>query len=154
MLLLRLHKVVPPGVKVTVLADRGFGDQKLYALLTDLGFDFIIRFRGSVTVHSATGESRAAAAWVPPNGRMRQLRSARVTANRYALDAVVCVKARGMKAPWCLAVRGASAAAGAVTLYGRRFTIEETFRDLKTRVMGSACRRPTCATRGAATASS
>lgn len=129
--LLRLHEVVPPGVKVTVLADRGFGDQKLYELLADLGFDFIIRFRGSVTVHSATGEIRPAAAWVPPNGRICQLRGARVTEDRYALDAVVCVKARGMKAPWCLAVRGAYPGAVAVKLYGRRFTIEETFRDTK-----------------------
>ena len=129
--LLRLHEVLPPGVTVTVLADRGFGDQKLYELLADIGFDFVIRFRGSVTVHAATGEVRTAAAWVPPNGRIRHLRGARVTADRYALDAVVCVQARGMQAAWCLAVRGASAGAVAVKLYGRRFTIEETFRDTK-----------------------
>jgi hypothetical protein len=34
---------------VTILADRGFGDQKLYELLKDqLGFDFVIRFRGVI----------------------------------------------------------------------------------------------------------
>lgn len=129
--LLRLHEVLPPGVTVTVLADRGFGDQKLYQLLTDLGFAFIIRFRGVVTVHSATGEARPAAAWVPSNGRIRQVRGATVTEDRYALTSVVCVKARGMKEPWCLAVRGPFAGAVAVKLYGRRFTIEETFRDTK-----------------------
>src|SRR5216683_5254691 len=53
--ILRLHEVLPPGVKVPLLADRGFGDQKLYELLTDLGFDFIIRFRGVVIVHGASG---------------------------------------------------------------------------------------------------
>ena len=37
--LLRLQEVLPPGVKVTILADRGFGDQHLYAYLTDLGFE-------------------------------------------------------------------------------------------------------------------
>jgi hypothetical protein len=130
-LLLRFHEVLPTGVRVTVLADRGFGDQKLYEWLTALGFDFIIRFRGAITVHSATGEIRPAAAWVPTNGRIRHLRGARVTDQAYALDGVVCVKARGMREPWCLAVRGASAGAAAVKLYGRRFTIEETFRDTK-----------------------
>lgn len=67
-----------------------------------------------------------------PNGRIRHLRGARVTQDRDALDSVVCIKARGMKEPWCLAVRGvATTGAAAVTLYGRRFTIEETFRDTK-----------------------
>jgi hypothetical protein len=130
--LLRLHEVLPPGVKVTVLADRGFGDQKLYELLTDLGFDFIIRFRSAVVVESRDGERRPASEWVPPHGKTRQLKAARVTTDRYAVDAVVCVKARGMKDAWCLAVGGATlTGAIAVRLYGRRFTIEETFRDTK-----------------------
>lgn len=130
--ILRLHEVLPPGVKVTLLADRGFSDQKLYELLTDLGFDFIIRFRGVVIVHGASGEVRSAADWVPLNGTVRQLRGARVTADGYGLDSVVCVKARGMQQPWCLAVRGAAlTGAMAVRLYSRRFTIEETFRDTK-----------------------
>ena len=130
--LLRLHEVLPPGVKVTVLADRGFGDQNLYAHLTDLGFDFIIRFRGVVTVQSRDGEVRSAHEWVPPNGKIRHLKDARVTADRYPVDSVVCVKARGMKDAWCLAVGGATlTGATAVKLYARRFTIEETFRDTK-----------------------
>jgi len=128
----RLHEVLPPGVKVTLLADRGFGDQKLYQFLTELGFDFIIRFRGVVAVESIDGEVRTAGEWVPPNGKIRQIRGAKVTKDRYGLDSVVCVKARGMKEPWCLAVRGTTfTGATAVKLYGRRFTIEETFRDTK-----------------------
>lgn len=130
--LLRLHEVLPPGVHVTVLADRGFGDQALYALLRTFGFDFVVRFRGDITVESPTGERRPASAWVPTNGKIRCLRGARVTRDRYGVDAVVCVKARGMQAPWCLAIGGATiTGAQAVRLYGRRFTIEETFRDIK-----------------------
>jgi hypothetical protein len=130
--LLRLHEVLPPGVQVTVLADRGFGDRKLYALLTDLGFAFVIRFRGDVTVQSAEGEVRLAREWVPTNGRLRQLAGARVTTDRYRVDTVVAVKKRGMKDAWCLAVHGARLnAAVAVRLYAKRFTIEETFRDTK-----------------------
>ena len=130
--LLRLHDVLPPGVKVTILADRGFGDQHLSAYLTDLGFDFIIRFRGVVRVQSRDGEVRSAHEWVPANGKPRQLKDARVTADRHPVDSVVCVKARGMKDAWCLAVGGgARTSATAVTLYARRFTIEESFRDTK-----------------------
>jgi hypothetical protein len=130
--LLRLHEVLPPGVQVTVLADRGFGDQALYALLKSLGFAFIIRFRGVVTVTSAEGVARPAHDWVGAGGRMRQLKGACVTADRYPLDAVVCVQAHGMKDAWCLAIGGgAPSGTRAVTLYGRRFTIEESFRDTK-----------------------
>jgi hypothetical protein len=131
-LLLRFHEVLPAGVQVTILADRGFGDQHLYAVLQDFGFDFIVRFRGAVTVESRTGEARHAEAWVPANGTMRCLRGARVTQDRTPVAAVVCVHARGMEAPWCLAVGSATlTGAQAVRLYGRRFTIEEAFRDVK-----------------------
>jgi len=35
------------------VADRGFGDQKLYRVLTEeLKFDYVIRFRGNITVTS------------------------------------------------------------------------------------------------------
>jgi len=130
-LLLRLHETLPPGVQVTVLADRGFGDQQLYAVLRSFGFQFIVRFRGTVLV-AHRDDVRPAHDWVPANGAVRQLRDARVTQDRYPVDAVVCVKAAGMQAPWCLAVGGASlTGAQAVRLYGRRFTIEETFRDVK-----------------------
>ncbi len=130
--LLRLREVLPPGVKVTVLADHGFGDRKLYDLLSDFGFAFIIRFRGVLVVESRAAERRAARDWVPANGQIRTLKGARVTADRYPVDSVVCVKARGMQDAWCLAV-GGTAVTGAVAakLYGRRFTIEESFRDTK-----------------------
>jgi len=130
--IVRLHEVLPTGVKVTLLADRGFGDQKLYEFLKKLGFDFIIRFRGVVVVENVDGEARTASEWLLANGRTLQIRSAKVTKDRYLLDSVVCVKAPGMKEPWFLAVGGASIkGAAAVKLYGKRFTIEETFRDTK-----------------------
>ena len=42
--LCRLREVLPDGVKVTIVADRGFADCKLfYALATELGFEYVIR---------------------------------------------------------------------------------------------------------------
>jgi hypothetical protein len=119
-------------VKVTVLADRGFGDSKLYALLWELGFDYIIRFRGEITVTNRRGESKPARDWLLPSGRARQLIDAEVTQQRVPIPAVVCVHARGMKEAWFLACGSRRAgAAKAVKLYGRRFSIEEGFRDSK-----------------------
>lgn len=131
-LLARLRQAVPVDVKVTVLADRGFGDQKLYELLTRLGFDYVVRFRSCIKVTDQDGECRTAGARVPTNGRSLLLRGAKVTGKRYQVGAVVCVKAKGMKEPWCLAASSEHVSSeDLVVLYGRRFTIEEAFRDAK-----------------------
>ena len=45
-----LHALLRPEIRVTLLADRGFGDQKLYELLGLLGWDDVIRFRGGILV--------------------------------------------------------------------------------------------------------
>ena len=131
-LLERLREIVPVDTKVTVLADRGFGDQKLYAGIEDMGFDFIIRFRECIQVTDDAGETRAAADWVPPNGHARLLRGVRVTSNKTKVTAVAVTKAKKMKEAWCLATsRDDLSASDIVKLYGRRFTIEESFRDTK-----------------------
>lgn len=129
---LRLRELIPPEVKVTVLADRGFADQKLYALLEQVGFEYVVRFRQGITVTSQQGERRTAAEWVPQAGRLRTLPQARVTADECQVGTVVCVKKKGMKEPWCLATSLKDApGAEVVALYGRRFSIEESFRDIK-----------------------
>jgi hypothetical protein len=130
--LLRLRELIGREVKVTILADRGFADQKLYALLKELGFEYVVRFRQRIIVTSAQGERRTGAEWVPKSGHLRKLKGARVTADEAEVAAVVCVKKKGMKEPWCLATSlGDSSGAEVVALYGGRFTIEEGFRDVK-----------------------
>jgi len=129
----RLAKVLPAGVRVCVVADRGFGDQKLYRMLAeDLKFDFVIRFRANIEVTTAEGETRAAADWVGAGGRARTLRGAAVTAHACPVAAVVCVQAKGMKQPWCLATSLADQPARAlINLYAKRWQIEGGFRDSK-----------------------
>jgi hypothetical protein len=58
-------------VAVTILADRGFGDVKLFEFLDSLGFQYVIRFRGNIQVSAADGETRLAADWVGKAGRAR-----------------------------------------------------------------------------------
>ena len=128
----RLADLVPSGCRVTILADRGFGDQKLVAFLDTLGFGYVIRFRGNIHVTAADGQSKPAAEWVGKGGRARTLRDARVTAKGQPVGAVVCVHARGMKEPWCLASSERDApAAMLVRHYAERWTIEPQFRDTK-----------------------
>lgn len=130
--LARLAEILPEGVAVTILADRGFGDTKLFAYLETLGFAYVIRFRGNIHVTAADGETRAAAAWVGASGRARKLRDAGVTAARHKVGAVVCVKAKKMKEAWCLAASNAEASAREImNYYAKRWTIEPSFRDTK-----------------------
>ena len=56
---------------MTILADRGFGDVKLFEFLESLGFGYVIRFRGNVHVTAADGQTRLAADWVGKAGRAR-----------------------------------------------------------------------------------
>jgi DDE family transposase len=128
----RLSELAPPGCHVTILADRGFGDQKLFAFLGELGFDYVIRFRGNIGVTNAAGQSKPATEWVGKAGRACKLRDARITAKGQQVGAVVCVQAKGMKEPWCLATSQKEAtAATLVNHYAKRWTIEPQFRDTK-----------------------
>jgi len=128
----RLAELVPAGCQVTILADRGFGDQKLFAFLPTLGFGYVIRFRGNIAVTDAEGQTRPASQWVGKGGRARKLTGARVTAKGQQVGAVVCVHAKDMKEPWCLASSESDAtAATLINHYAKRWTIEPQFRDTK-----------------------
>ena len=131
--LVRLAELLPADIKVCVVADRGFGDQKLYRVLTEeLCFDYVIRFRGNIAVTATTGETRTAVEWVRPGGRARVLRGAEVTADRYAVGTVVCVQDPKMKQAWCLAASSTDATAkDLIKYYGRRWGIECSLRDTK-----------------------
>jgi len=128
----RFLDIVDPKLAITLLADRAFGDQVLYAHLAFRYVDFVIRFRECILVTTPEGETKPAGDFVPPNGRARKIEDALVTHDKSAVGAIVCVKAARMKDSWCLATSLKDrAAADIVRLYGRRFTIEETFRDQK-----------------------
>lgn len=131
--LLRLKEILPEGIGVTIVADRGFGDQKLYHLLEhELHFDYVIRFRGNIYVTDAHGEMRQAQDWVGQGGRARTLRGASVTADQYRVGTVVCVQEPGMKEPWCLAASiKTDTARTLMKYYAKRWGIEGGFRDTK-----------------------
>ena len=128
----RLHCILPPEIRLTLLADRGFGDQKRYEHLAGLGWDYVIRFRGIIGVEDSKGIAQTARQWLAPNGRAKMLRNVRVTGERVAIPGFVSVQAKGMKEAWFLATSHRELrATEVVKLYGKRFRIEENFRDTK-----------------------
>jgi hypothetical protein len=131
--LVRLADMLPADIKVCVVADRGFGDQKLYRVLTEeLHFNYVIRFRGNIKVTAANGDERTAMGWVGSTGRATVLRDAMVTADQYRVGTVLCVRDKKMKGAWCLATSYKDATAGSLKgLYGKRWSIECGFRDTK-----------------------
>jgi len=125
--------VVPKHVRGMGVADRGVSDRTRYRVRTEAwGCDDIIRCRGVVSVAEAAGERRQAQAWRGTAGRLRVVRHARGTAPRPLGPVVVGVQDQAMPEPWCLLssrpdrtgveLKGSS---------GRRFTVEETFRDVQ-----------------------
>lgn len=127
----RLHAILPADVKITLLADRGFGDQKLFTYLGLLGWSYAIRFRQRIQVTLAE-RTLPASKWVPKSGHAKMLRDVQITGKKTTIPAVVLKHQKGMKEAWCIATdRTDLGAAGVVRLYARRFTIEETFRDIK-----------------------
>ena len=131
--LVRFAAALPAGIKVTVVADRGFCDHKLYRVLREeLRFGFVIRMRANIMVTAASGERRKAADWVGSGGRARVLHGASVTGLNYPVGTVVCVHAKGMKEPWCLVTDTTDKTARElVNLYAKRWGIECQFRDSK-----------------------
>lgn len=125
---------VPLSTKITLLADRGFGDVDFYAYQSAIDVGHVIRFRGNIFVTDTSGVSKPARGWLAPDGKAHVMRNVLLTNKRKPVDAFVCVWHKDMKEPWFLACNGDVAkksAAQLVKLYGKRFTIEENFRDIK-----------------------
>jgi len=138
----KLHQWLPSGTRVELLGDRAFGYVELYELLSDIGWDYTLRFRENIVLFEQGDDktSLAASAYVPQNGRARTLQRPRVTTKRFEVPTAVLVKRKGMKEAWCLATSRVENAAASVKVYSRRFTIEETFRDTKDITFGAGLR--------------
>lgn len=128
----RLAAMVPEGCNIVLTADRGFGYQELVEVLHEVGLDFVLRVRNNVYLTDERGESRVTGDWLHPSGRARMLRGVSITRDKTEVEAFVAVKAKGMKEPWFLVSSLSGLTADAIVqLYGKRFSIEETFRDQK-----------------------
>jgi hypothetical protein len=82
-----LKASLPDGVRATIVADVGFGDERRYDLLIGLGFDFVVRFRQDILLTEQFGDQRPASQWLHETGRARLPKDMSVTADGYVLPA-------------------------------------------------------------------
>lgn len=130
-LLSRLKTVLPIGIKVTLLADRGFADQKFFRFLDEeLKFQYIIRIKSSTTIIHKNIKNKASA-WLKSDGRSLGLKKALLTLKEYPIEQFVAVQDKGMKAAWFLVSNTKLKPREIITSYAKRWKIEPFFRDLK-----------------------
>jgi hypothetical protein len=130
-LLSRLKTVLPAGVEVTLLADRGFADQKFFRFLDEeLGFKYIIRIKSTTTIIHNEVKNKAAN-WLKPEGASLGLKNALITLAEYPIKQFVAVKDKGMKAAWFLVSNTELKTREVINSYSKRWKIEPFFRDLK-----------------------
>lgn len=129
-LLKKLHAFLPKTCRqVIVLADRGFGAIDFYKFITSLGFDFVIRFKGDTNM-TVKGVMRPAKEWLLQNAKLHT--NVGLTLNKYVVPVVICVQDKKMKQAWYLASSISNLGTRRlISLYGRRFTCEEDYRDIK-----------------------
>lgn len=130
-LLSRLKEVMPEKVEVTLLADRGFADQKFFKFLDEeLKFKYIIRIRANtmITHHNA---SQKALSFVRKDHYAVQLKEASITLKSYKVKQVVAVQDKDMKSPWILVSNTDLKTREVINCYSKRWKIEPYFRDLK-----------------------
>jgi hypothetical protein len=142
-LLRLLRSLVPAGVRVIVLADRGFGRAELAKTCRAIGVSFVIRIKPDVRVRHPRFTGRLDDLPIRP-GCWRTLPGA-----EYRSDGVVTLNVavrwkRGLPPkrdePWFLMTDLGGTAVALSNLYARRMTVEELFRDGKSRRNGYALR--------------
>ena len=125
-----LRTMVPKDVETTLLFDRGFRRVALARKLKELRFHFVVRCCSDTRVVSS-GYSGALSDLPLPRGRLRDLGSVLATVDRPEELRLVAIFDHGQKDAWYLFTDLDLPAREIVHLYGRRFTIEEVFRDKK-----------------------
>ena len=137
-ILSRLKEIIPLHVKVTGLADRGFADQRFFKFISEeLRFFYVIRTRGNIYVTDRNKITQEGKSWLRADGRTKTLDHVGVTLDQYPVEKFVCTKQKGMKDAWYLVSnRTDLTGSSIVKFYGKRWTIEPYFRDIKNQRFG------------------
>ena len=142
-LLLVLRSMVPARVRVILLADRGFGRCALAAFLRRQGFSYLIRIQPKVTV-KLKGFHGKLLDYPVRRGIAKVLRDVAYRADG-AVEQNVVIRWRTDLPPkrdecWFLMTDLTGTAHQLCALYGRRMTIEQLFRDHKSKRNGWSLR--------------
>ncbi len=131
-LLERAADLLPAGVQVLFLADRGFAHLGLFKLLRDLNWRFRIRLKQSMNVYRANGRQTKVSWLMPPQGEARFVHKIWLTDRCYGplYLALAHVQTRDGHEQWAI-VSDEPTALQTFDEYGQRFSIEENFLDDK-----------------------
>jgi hypothetical protein len=142
-LLRRLGALLPPSARVVILADRGFGRAEWAAVCQELGFRYVVRIKPDVTV--ACPRYRGVLRKYPTRkGMAHVLRGVDYRKDRRVKHNVVVRWRRDLPKkrdePWYLMTDLDDRAERLCELYGRRMSVEELFRDHKSKRNGQSLR--------------
>lgn len=129
-LLAQTSRLLPSGLKVVLLADRGFCDTKLMSYLRDeLSWHYRIRIKVSLCCFIQQTEVKLSRAPLAA-GEARFWQEASLTAKRYGPVAIALGRPYGSDLRW-LVVSSEPTSRQTFVEYGLRFRIEEEFLDEK-----------------------
>jgi hypothetical protein len=142
-LLRLLRTLIPESVPVVILADRGFGRAEWAATCQELKFRYLVRIKPAVTVAGA--RYRGVLSRYPVHkGIAHVLHDVRYREDGRVTHHVVIRwrpdLPKKRDAPWYLMTDLDGRAEALCRLYGRRMSVEELFRDQKSRRNGFALR--------------
>jgi len=125
-------RLLPLGSRVIVLADRGFNDVQLMALIRELGWHFRIRAKRSLWVHRAGKRRCKIGRLIPPRGQVRFWHDVRITEERFGPVhlALAHVHTDNGYQQWVI-ISDEPTGFETFDEYGLRFDIEENFLDDK-----------------------
>ena len=136
-MLSQLQQLLPPGTKVIILADRGFGKTDLARHCQQLGLDYVIRIKPNVRIDCDQHVGLLKTYQVRP-GQCHVLHQVHFRKHDPVIQHVVvkCTK----QDTYYLMTNLNSSALRLTRLYEKRMSIEETFRDQKSHRHGFSLR--------------
>lgn len=150
-LLLVLRSIIPPKVTVILLADRGFGRTEMARFCQRQGFRYVIRIKSDVWVRCGSYDGNLFD-YPVSKGICKLLRGVAYRKHDPVRQNVVVRWVRGLPAGrdecWFLMTDLDAGPARISRLYGRRMTIEELFRDHKSKRNGWSLRDTQVSTAG------
>lgn len=142
-LLLVLRDMIPPTIKVVILADRGFGRTALATFCQRQGFGYLIRIQPKVTVR-LRGFYGKLLDYPVYKGIAKVLKRVSYRSDAAVTQSVVVHWRRNLPQKrdqcWFLMTDQPGTAQQLCNLYGKRMTIEQLFRDQKSKRNGWSLR--------------
>lgn len=143
-LLLVLRSMIPQSVKVILLADRGFGRCALAAFLRRHGFSYVIRIKPKVIVKLKGFHGKLLDYPAVKKGVAKVLKDVAYRADGAVTQNIVVRWRKNLPEKrdecWFLMTDLSGTAEQLCQLYGRRMTIEQLFRDHKSKRNGWSLR--------------